>query len=340
MLRCAALAWKCGRPGRSLAYTLGAVGIVSFAVAPRTALAADTTSADSCPTREATLAAVDALLGHSAIRSEDLEQVTVTDSGTSFSITVKGRVREYTDNARDCGQRARIAAVFVALTLAPPDIAGLGEDSTTTKPETSSNESSAAPAQTTPPPTQARSQRPASTPVLAPITEHSYAQVELGAKIALSPIDDPVRTSWGAQSRFILSGPRWGISLGLDVPARSTFDLGTLRVQQSRYSADVTLRYHWDVAHVRTALDVGPLLSLLQLKLADVPSANRVSRWLPGLRVGAAVTWFGYFIAPFVGADVHFLPVRIPIAVEPEGVVGYSSAIWLGVTLGVAIGGY
>lgn len=35
----------------------------------------------------------------------------------------KGRTREYAEPSRSCEQRARTAAVFVALTLAPPDIA-------------------------------------------------------------------------------------------------------------------------------------------------------------------------------------------------------------------------
>jgi len=173
-----------------------------------------------------------------------------------------------------------------------------------------------------------------------PAAERSYAEVELGAKVALSPIDDPLRTSWGAQSRFILSGPRWGISLGLDVPASSTFDLGTIRLRQSRYSADWALRYHWDLARVRGAFDVGPLLALTQLELVDAPGAHRVTRWLPGLRVGAVFAGSGQFIAPFVGADVHFLPARIPIAVEPEGIIGHSSAVWLGATLGVVLEAY
>jgi hypothetical protein len=340
MLGCAPLAWKCGRLGRTSALTLSAAGIVWFTHLPSTALAADSAAAESCPTREATLAAVDALLGHSAIRLEDLDQVSVTDSGSSFSITVKGRVREYTDSARDCGQRARTAAVFVALTLAPPDIAESSQNSDTTKPETSSNESSPAPARSVQVPTEASNQRQVNNPVSAPAADRSYAQVELGAKVALAPSDDPMRTSWGAQSRFVLSGPRWGVTLGLDVPARSTFDLATLRLQQSRYSADLALRYHFTLAHVRASLELGPLLTLTQLKLVDVPSANRVTRWLPGLRVGAVVTWPGRFIAPFVGADIHFLPARIPIAVEPEGVIGSSSVMWVGATLGVALGAY
>jgi hypothetical protein len=77
-----------------------------------------------CPTREAVGVAVHALLSQSRVDPRSVETtIEVQDLGERYVVTVKGRTREYTDEAHDCARRARVAAVFVALTLAPPDIA-------------------------------------------------------------------------------------------------------------------------------------------------------------------------------------------------------------------------
>jgi hypothetical protein len=49
--------------------------------------------------------------------------VELVDLGAPFQVVVGGRVREYRDEARDCAQRARVAAVFVAMTIDPASIA-------------------------------------------------------------------------------------------------------------------------------------------------------------------------------------------------------------------------
>jgi len=49
--------------------------------------------------------------------------VELVDLGAAFQVVVAGRVRAYQDEARDCTHRARVAAVFVALTIDPASIA-------------------------------------------------------------------------------------------------------------------------------------------------------------------------------------------------------------------------
>ena len=48
--------------------------------------------------------------------------VELVDLGVPFQVIVAGRVREYRDEARDCVHRARVAAVFVALTIDPASL--------------------------------------------------------------------------------------------------------------------------------------------------------------------------------------------------------------------------
>ena len=49
--------------------------------------------------------------------------VEMVDLGVPFQVIVAGHVREYRDEARDCAHRARVAAVFVALTIDPAFVA-------------------------------------------------------------------------------------------------------------------------------------------------------------------------------------------------------------------------
>ena len=44
----------------------------------------------------------------------------VTNLGDRFSVSAFGQAREYPDPGRDCDERARAAAVFIALALNPP----------------------------------------------------------------------------------------------------------------------------------------------------------------------------------------------------------------------------
>src|SRR5579863_2068539 len=83
----------------------------------------------SCPNAEAISAAI-----ASIVPAKDLDRFAasakaeVADLGDTYrvSVTAKGqgisRLRVYRDLAHDCDHRARFAAVFIVLTLMPPDV--------------------------------------------------------------------------------------------------------------------------------------------------------------------------------------------------------------------------
>src|SRR5262245_46557131 len=81
----------------------------------------------ACPEGAAVTAAIGALLPQGGLdslpRSASAE---VSDLGETYRATVRleGRtwVRVYRDLARNCEQRARFAAVFIVLTLVPPEL--------------------------------------------------------------------------------------------------------------------------------------------------------------------------------------------------------------------------
>ncbi len=39
-------------------------------------------------------------------------------------------------------------------------------------------------------------------------------------------------------------------------------------------------------------------------------------------------------------SDVEWIPVPVPIGVEPDGVIGHVSAVWLGFTAGLSLGSH
>ena len=60
--------------------------------------------------------------------------IVVEDNGDSFSLQMDGAQRQFPDEARDCRERARMIAVAIAMTLAPP----LASECTTAPPQPAS----------------------------------------------------------------------------------------------------------------------------------------------------------------------------------------------------------
>lgn len=316
---------------------VGATGILLLTLFTRGTIADEPYSPDRCPSQEATIAAVSTLLARSSILPEDLQQVDIEDLGERYVISVKGRSREYTDITRDCTKRARVAAVFVAMTLSPPDI-GLPES--TEEPGAKRRDSAPALGSSAAlPPSIVAPVHKQPSPFVARSRQWS-PRVELGAKAELPAQCYDVGISWSGHLRLGLSSPNWGVTMGVDAPARSTFEVQPIRVQLARFTADLSLRVSGDLGQTRTNLDIGPLISLVQLRRLDQLDSNLVARWQTGFRFGANVIVLAGAISPFVGTDVEVIPVPVSIAVKPDGVIGHLSVVWLGFTAGLSLGSH
>ena len=76
--------------------------------------------ASGCPAREAVAAALSPALVHIRPNVNPLpSDFRLADLGDAFEVSAGGQVQRYADAARDCSQRARVAAVFVALAMNP-----------------------------------------------------------------------------------------------------------------------------------------------------------------------------------------------------------------------------
>ena len=302
-------------------------GILVGCGLPATGRAAEGLAESTCPTREAVTAAVRSLLGPSSLGDGAAGPVIlVRDRGNRYLVSAKGNTREYDDPARDCEERARVAAVFVALILSP-----------------SSNERTPKPGADAPPDRAVVASRPAPGPSPAPSPSLSSRaargwwgmQLEAGALGAATPRAGNSQLTAGGELRLIVTADGWGLSLGGGVPAASTFHSGLVRVGETRYPADLSIRRLWTTGWVATALDLGALGAFCELQQADRPDARTTSHVELGLRAAATLAVEGARFGLYIRAFSEFIPITRQIAVEPQGTVGRTSPFWVGAALGV-----
>ena len=307
--------------GSPVLRALGLVGMALVCSTPIAAAAAPSGQESVCPALQAVEEAAGTLLGRSSGGANRLDEaILIQDLGDRYTVRVKGSVRAFTDEARDCDARARAAAVFVALTLSPSSV---------TAAEPQRDQPPASPA---PPPAIAVS------PTVSKATRSWWTQVEIGAMGASAPRSQGSLFVVGAELRLVLTQARLGMTLGGSLPTPSTIDLGTVQVRQARYPFDLGPRVSWHSEWFFTALDLGPLAALCQLRRAnvvnvDAPTTTRVEL---GARGAATLGFEGNYFAVFLRASTEFILVTHKIAVEPEGTIGQTSAVWMGITVGVA----
>ncbi len=281
-----------------------------------------------CPSREAVAVAVRGLLRQSHVELGHVETaIEIRDMGTRYSVAIRGRSREYDDEQRDCLRRARVAGVFVALTIAPPDIAlpALEEEPAQPSGPPTATIPPAAPAATVTAPT-----RPASSP--APW----QLGIELGALVAVAPRNDSSLLALGAEGRVVAMRPGWGLTLGGRVATADNLMLGSSRIRQLRYPFDLGLRWQRGYAWLRGSVDLGTSIAVLQLRqMNSMPSSSRTLVEV-GVRTAATLMVSQSPVMPYVRGFAEFFPFPRELAVEPRGSIGSTSSIWFGAAIGLA----
>lgn len=323
----------------SLSFAVGAAGFVCSSRGTTVAFAGEPLASESCPSRDSLEAAVRSLLGKAPLSAEDLNQIDVVDLGDRYVVTVKERVREYTDETRDCAKRARVAAVFAALTLAPPEI-GTAEGTPPASnegPEPEAAPSALPPAPPAPPP--APPPKPAVPPPRPARLSRAWTPgMEFGARAAVAPRSDKSPVDLGGQAQFILTSSHFGVMLGASIPASSTLEIQQTRIQQNRYSGVLGARLGWHTEQLRASFDFCALTAVVRLQRLDSSSVSTATRMEAGLHWGTTLTLSGGFLSPYLGGYAELVPFTIPIAVEPNGIIGRTSAVWLGLAAGLAVG--
>jgi hypothetical protein len=239
----------------------------------------------------------------------------VTDEGQAYAIEIDGERREVADTRRDCVERARVAAVSIALNMQ----AARPEPPKEPEPE--------------PEPQEPEEPEEPEPPPLAP--GFGAALFALGEHAT-----DVGRTAFGAGASLFYAGAPFRFELSAAVLAPIALALTPRddvrgRVDLMRVPLGLTASYLLRVG----AFELGPLLGLaldvLHMKGQGVARPQTELRLSAGVVLGASVhLWISRHIGLFLQAQMRAFPRAYRLAVEPTGALGQTPRVWLGAQLG------
>lgn len=275
-------------------------------------------SADGqCPRAERVQRQLEPLLSETTILVGprlETETASVADRGQEFSVKVRHVERVIRDPARDCEERARIAAVFIALVVDPP------------LPPT--RDSGA----TEPPP----SPHPVARPEPPPKAPAPVVATMAGVTAAWAPGRDG-RRPWGVGPvlRFLVGRPAWDVSLAAAFVSPAELDLKRGAVRLTRVPFDLSGSLVFGGFRLRGVVGAGVAGDLLHLAGADLARARSTVRLDVGLRshLGLRVL-LGSGIWGVAETSATFFPRPYEFEVPPSGVVGQTPSVWLAASVG------
>lgn len=287
---------------------LGWLVLVSV-LEPRLGQAAMVDSTGDCPRGADIDAALTQLLSAKTGRTSSAT-VTVRDMGTSWSILVAGRSATYSDPDRNCLERTRIAAVFAALVLEPPD---LGEPSP------------APPARESTGPKQPRSPR--------------AQRLDLGPEFLLAPGSDGRNSAmtWGGALRWLASGQRFGLTAGLEASYPAVVKVQDYNLSLARISLDASASLSWRWGPAELGIELGPYGALLVAHGRGLYQDASSTHIDAGGRLGFRAQATGRRVSPFLALQAELSARRFPLVVDSVGTVGTAPRLWLGLLAGASI---
>ena len=322
-----------GRPARALPPPEGAPPVPTpppvraAPVEPTVAI----TVGGTCPNVEAISAAI-----ASIVPAKDLDRFAssakaeVSDLGDSYRVSVnaKGidRLRVYRDLAHDCDHRARFAAVFIVLTLMPPDVLldALPPPPPPSPPSLPPPVAAPRPIVVAPLPPVAPRRVRLELSFLADFAPRSGAQlaVALGGELRLAP--GPKRL-----------GPVGAVGL-----AAGSIDFGSVSATELRLPFDLGLRLPLVTrAALDLVADVGVAGAVFRDTGKQTPDPQAGTRLDLGARAGL-VMHAGRLSDRLLGvAGLHLeaFPRPYDVTLRPQGTVGHTPAFWIGATLGLTV---
>ena len=263
----------------------------------------------ACPEANAVWAAAAGLVGGRPLEPTARASLRVEDLGARYCVSIAGRVREVADEERDCARRVQVAAVFVALTLAPPEVP---------QPELI-----LAP----PPPPNPR--------------PHRVARIEAAPTLGLNVLaDDDRAISGGGIIRLLVpvratatGGGGLGVlvDVGIAFGAEEASTAGHVREHRVPFAAGVRSTWH-PSQRLEASFDVEAVATWLQVAPAGGASKGTLD-W--GGRLGGILAFGGRRIMPLVGGYIEASPAPPALALEPDGIVGHASSLRVGAFVGL-----
>jgi hypothetical protein len=267
-----------------------------------------------CPGAEAVATALRSALGSDTQAKPGVSETPkVVDLGDRFSVAAAGQVQQYADPARDCDERARAAAVFIALALNPPLVPP------------------------GPPPPQAGPTVQATAPPPPPPASSRWLDLGVAARVDAGPGQE-VGPAVGFELRAIAGWRRFGLAAtaGMLGASEGTFSSVTVREQRFPLSLAVTARRRIS-PRLAIAGAAGAALVPLTLRAETIPSPQSSTRLDAGARLAFELRIQATpHIAPYVDVHAEFFPRAYELEVEPLGKVGSTGPFWIGASVGMS----
>ena len=271
-----------------------------------------------CPTREAVAAALSPALAHIRPNLDPLpSDFRLADLGDAFEVTVGGQVQRYADAARDCTERARVAAVFVALAMNPPSL-----------------EPSRPPPPPPPPAVQQRQPPP------APEPDRSWLSVGVAARVdgAVGGGSDATSgATAGGELDVALGKGSFGIEASAGVVTSTQNTIASVQVTQQRFPCSLSATFRRRAsAHLEIGAGLGAALTPFTLHGQGLDTTLPVTRFDAGARLALELRVARTALAPFANLHVEYFPRTYEIAVAPLGNIGTTAPLQIGLSVGVA----
>jgi hypothetical protein len=285
----------------------------------------------TCPNGEAIWAAVASIVpAKDRDRFAGAAKIEVSDLGDSYRVAVNAagidRLRVYRDLGRDCDHRARFAAVFIVLTLMPPDV--LLDALPVPPPEP--------PPPPPPPPEPPRPPPPPAPP--PPRPRRLRIEISFAGDLALRP-GTPTAATLGGELRAAPGPKRLG-PVGAIGVAGGTIDFGTVSATELRVPFDLGLRLPLLArGAVDFVADVGMAGAIFHDAAKNTADPQAGTRLDLGARA-AVVIHHGRAndrLLEILGIHAEAFPRPYDVTLTPQGTVGHTPVFWLGVTFGLAV---
>jgi hypothetical protein len=279
----------------------------------------------ACPTPAQVVTVLRRLLPRTKVTAESgpaaPADAAIKDEGSHYRVSIAGQEREFVDNARQCAERARHAAVFVALVLDPPMI-----------PEPS-DAPPAPPAAA--PPSLPPAER-AATPSPAPAT-FTALDLTLGAALQVAPSAGERRTTvatgvmaWARAKRGL------HVALGAGV-LRGAFEFHGVVADAWWIPIHLAVGMGFESDRWEIGAELGPSVNFLSVLARDLAQAQNQIRLEWGARAaGFSRFWFSKNIALYLSGEALVRPSRYALLIDPEGQVGLTPVLWWGGSAGLS----
>ena len=286
--------------------------------APNNAQKTEGEQTSGCPTRESVAAALSPALAHIRPNLDPLpSDFRVTDLGDAFEVAVGRQVQRYADAARDCTERARVAAVFVALAMNPPSLE---------------------PPRPPPVPPPAV-QRPQPPPAREP--DRNWLSVGVAARLdgAVGGGSDATSgATAGGELDVAFGKGAFGIAASAGVVTSTQNTIASVTVTQQRFPCSLSATFRRRAsAHLEIGADLGAALTPFTLHGQGLDMTLPVTRFDAGARLAVGLRVAAWpALAPFANLHVEYFPRTYEIAVAPLGNIGTTAPLQIGLSVGVA----